>query len=705
MTPRQPRFVNRELSWLEFDQRVLDEARDPAVPVLERLKFLAITASNLDEFFMVRVGGLELQAQRRSPEPDPAGLTPLQQLIAIRDRVERMVRDQIECLVGEIEPAMAAAGIRRLLVADLTPAQGAYLERLFESEFLPQLTPMAVQSPDRFPLLANLMLYVAARLAPAAGAKHPRFALIPLGSAQERVVTLPVAAGYAFALLEDVVRAYADRFFPGVKVLEAAPVRIARNASLAVREEFTDDFLGQMKAVLDERRDSDCVRLQVQRGISDALLAFLMKGLGIERRQVYEVNGPLGLGSFMRIAEMDGFPALRYPPWPAQPSARLHAKRGLFQELTRRPVLLYHPYESFEPVVRFVEEAADDPDVLAIKQILYRTSSKSPIVAALRRAAERGKYVTALVELKARFDEARNIEWAEELEKSGVQVIYGVRGLKTHAKLCIVVRREPQGVVRYLHFGTGNYNERTARLYGDVSYMTKDEDLGADAAAFFNAICGYSEPQNYLKIAAAPFGLRDRLLDLIRDEAHRRRDGQKALIMAKMNSLVDPQIIEALYEASRAGVEVRLNVRGICCLRPGVRGLSENISVVSIVDRYLEHARLFYFHHGGERKVFLSSADWMPRNLDRRVELLVPVEDATSQRELIAILETHFHDNVKARVLLPDGGYAPPHPAGRRFRSQEALHLRARDAIRRVRRGGTTVFESHRPSRSRSDRE
>jgi polyphosphate kinase len=399
----------------------------------------------------------------------------------------------------------------------------------------------------------------------------------------------------------------------------------------------------------------------------------------------------------MQLTELAGFEALKYEPWPPQRSPEIDQGAKMFEILGRGDVLLYHPYESFDPVLRLVEEAAADPDVLAIKQILYRTSRKSPIVAALARAAQRGKYVTVIVELKARFDEARNIEWARSLEEHGVQVIYGVKGLKTHAKTCIIVRREPHGVIRYVHFGTGNYNEITARLYSDASLLTASDELGADAVAFFNAITGYSQPQRYRKIEAAPTGLRQRIIELIDSETHRRKEGQNAFIDAKVNSLVDPEIINALYAASQAGVPVRLNVRGVCCLKPGVPELSENISVVSIVDRYLEHSRILHFHHGGDDLVFISSADWMPRNLDRRIELLVPVEDQAAKSRLIAILETYFDDNVKARNLQPDGSYKRV-KAGRKKprRSQEILYEEVCRRVREAEQSQTTTFEPHR---------
>ncbi|MGH7128843.1 MAG: polyphosphate kinase 1, partial [Planctomycetaceae bacterium] len=455
--------------------------------------------------------------------------------------------------------------------------------------------------------------------------------VIPFGPAANRFITLPSEGGYAFLLLEDVVRQFVQRFFPGEDVVECVPFRITRNAEFSIREDAAGDLLSEMEEVLDARKLSDCARLEIAQDATPATLSFLQETLDVGDRDTYRLSGPLDLAAFMRLTDVRGYDHLKYPPWPPQPSPQVDLTQSLFETISQRDVLLYHPFESFEPVQRLIEEAAADPDVLAIKQTLYRTSRNSPIVAALAKAAENGKSVAVVVELKARFDEARNIEWAKSLEQSGVQVIYGVKGLKTHAKTCIIVRREPHGIQRYVHFGTGNYNEITARLYTDASFITSNDELAADAVSFFNAITGYSQPQPFHRIDVAPIGLRERLLEMINTETERRRHGQPAQILAKLNALVDPTMIDALYEASQAGVEIKLNVRGVCCLRPGVKGLSDHIQVVSVIDRYLEHSRIFYFHHGGDRRVYLSSADWMPRNLDRRIELLVPVDDPAAK--------------------------------------------------------------------------
>jgi len=695
----QPRFFNRELSWLEFNQRVLDEALDETLPLLERLKFLAITASNLDEFFMVRVGGLQVLVEQGITTADPAGMTPGDQLAAISRRTHEMVQAQ-HSTFRDVEAKASEAGIRRVRGSELTDRQTRALEQVFESEIFSVLTPMAVRQGESFPLLVNQMLHVCVQLAPDATSEgKPRFAIVPLGRALPRFFTLGADRGYSYILLEDVVGTFIGRFFSGEKVLGHAPFRITRNADFSLRDDLAADLLAGMEDILSARKRGDCVRLEIDAAADKTLLAYLSQSLAVSPDDVFSVSGPIDLAAFMQLADLKGFDALRNEPWPPQQSPDIDASVSMFQTLARRDVLLVHPYQAFDPVVRLVEEAAADPDVLAIKQILYRTSRTSPIVAALAKAAQRGKYVTAIVELKARFDEARNIEWARNLEEHGVQVIYGVKGLKTHAKTCIIVRREPHGVVRYVHFGTGNYNEITSRLYSDVSLFSASDELGADAISFFNAITGYSQPQRYRKIEAAPTGLRQRIVELIEGETQRKAQGQAAAIDAKINSLVDPEIIQALYAASQVGVNVRLNVRGVCCLRPGVAGLSENISVVSIIDRYLEHARILRFLHGDDDLLFISSADWMPRNLDRRIELLVPVEDPPLKQRLVETLEVYFEDNVKARHLQADGAYNRPKlPRGskRRRRSQEVLY---EDAVRRLKeaqQSAPTTFEPHR---------
>lgn len=696
MADPEPVFFNRELSWLEFNQRVLEEALDPSNAPLERLKFLAITASNLDEFFMVRVGSLQQMLERGGNNPDPAGLTTRQQLDQIHRRVRRMVAAQQACLVT-IEDVLDAGGVRRLKPEQLSPAQAQHTQTLFNHEIFPLLTPLAASEPAPFPALAGLILCLVVHLQGLEGKKPVRFAFVPVPKNVNRLVRVESGKGMAFVLVEDIIRQHLALFFPGETIVETAIFRISRNADMAAREDLAGDLLEEMRNVLTQRRDSDCVRLELSEGSSAEMQGFLRQGFELQQQDVYSIAGPLALSGFFMLGTAPGDTTLRAPVWDPIPSPDFPPGESMFAILSRRDVLLYHPFDSFEPVQRLIQQAADDPDVLAIKQILYRTSPKSPLVAALVRAAERGKQVTVIVELKARFDEARNISWAEELEKSGVQVIYGIKGLKTHAKLCMIIRREPAGIRRYLHFGTGNYNEITAGFYTDVSFMTVNERLASDAALFFNTITGYAQPTKYQKIEAAPIGLRDRLLELIDGEAARAGQGQKAHIMAKFNSFVDPRLIEALYAASKAGVKIELIIRGTCCLRPGVAGLSSNISVMSIVDRFLEHSRILYFLNGGEPRVFISSADWMPRNLDRRIELLTPVEDEPCRDKLIAILKTCLADTVKGWRLRPDGNYVRiPAKGAKVLRSQEFLRgvavSRAAEAKARP-----VVFQPYRP--------
>ncbi len=699
MTFNEIPYIDRELSWLAFNQRVLAEAQDERVPLLERLKFLAITGSNLDEFTMVRVGGLRLLGEPGGTGPDASDEPVDARLEAIVHSMRLQVEAQYDCYLEDIEPGLAAHGIRRLGPGDLTDDQAAGVESRFDEELSSVLTPIAIESARRFPLLLGLNMNLLVRRGPAPGSKaRQRFAVIPFGRVVSRIVTLPTDEGYAYMLLEDALTACIARFFPDEPVRECVPFRITRNADIAIREDSSPDLLSGMEAVLDARRESSCIRLEIAADASAASRKFLVSALGVREEQLLSIPGPLDLSAMMRLANIRGHDHLKYKPWAPRKSVMVDPRKSMFDVIARSNVLLHHPYEQFDPVLRLIEEAAQDPEVLAIKQILYRTSEGSKIVDALRRAAENGKQVTALVELKARFDEARNIEWARSLEHAGVQVIYGVKGLKTHAKLCIIVRAEPHGIRRYVHFGTGNYNEVTARLYCDVSYLTNDEDLAADAVSFFNAITGSSQPQKYRKVAAAPHGLRDQVLTLIAAETERRRRGRKAHILAQMNSLVDRQIIDALYEASNAGVRVDLNVRGICCLRPGVPDLSEHVTVSSVVDRYLEHARIFYFHNGGDEKLFISSADWMPRNLDRRVELLVPVEDDRSRSRLVHVLRRYTRDNVKGWALRPDGRYErKTSPGGRKkLRSQEALYDEACEAEDQLDPARGSMFEPYR---------
>ena len=674
-------FFNRELSWLDFNARVLEIALDKATPLFERLRFLAIVSSNLDEFFMVRVGGLQSNLRRGVTATDNAGLSAARQLDDISERVHRMVDAQYACYIGEIQPKLDVEEFRRCHMEELSDQQKAHCESIFTSNLFPVLTPIGI-APElrKTPLVTGRVLHLAVRLAPSGRSKRNRHAIVPLTPPLKRFISVPAEnRGNWFILIEDLAGYFINRLFPGERIIECVPFRITRNADMAVQEELAADLMTEMEQIIDERKRSDVVRLEYASGATAAMQSFLKGTFAIINQPVFPVDGPVDLSAFFSMYNNEN-ERLVFPRWtPRQPSW-LKGDQSIFDMLTKSDRLLYHPYDSFDPVVRFVEEAADDPDVIAIKQVMYRNSRNSPLIRALVRAAEQGKSVTVLMELKARFDEERNIISARELEDSGVQVIYGVYKLKTHAKICMVVRRDPEGIKRYVHFGTGNYNESTARLYTDTGYLTTDPDLCADASAFFNMLTGYSENIHFRKIEMAPTGLRDRIIEQIRGETIRSKEGQKAFIRAKMNSLVDATIILALYEASQAGVTVELNVRGICCLRPGIRGLSENIRVVSIVDRYLEHSRVFCFCSGGELLTFISSADWMPRNLDRRVELLVPVEDNACRTYLLKHLDLCFRDTVNAWELKSTGSYVRIKDTGRKpFRSQQAAYLMVKE--------------------------
>ncbi|WP_419190047.1 polyphosphate kinase 1 [Stieleria marina] len=705
------RFINREISWLEFNQRVLEQAADESLPLLERAKFLAITSSNMDEFVMVRVGGLRMQYQRNAQQRDPAGLTIAEQLNAVLGKAQMIVSQQYRLVRDTLEPALDQEGISRIDLNSCSDRCTVAAETRFRTDISAVLSPQQISVGHPFPLLQGLGVQLCVRLKadedtelggkPAEEGDLPwQFAIVPLGRVLDRMVPMPSDGGYRYVLLEDLVTHFVSEFFPNREVLECIPLRVTRNADIELREDSAADLLGGMEEVLESRRYSGAVRLEYGAHASDEMVAFLSESLGLTNQHLFAIDGPLDLTYLFSLHGLDGFEALKDEAWPPQPSPQIDASEKMFTTIAAGDVILVHPYERYDPVVRLIEEAAIDPDVLAIKQVLYRTSKKSPIVAALKRAADRGKYVTTIVELKARFDEARNIEWAREMEHAGVQVIYGIRGLKTHAKVCIVVRREPQGIVRYVHFGTGNYNEATANLYGDISLLTCDDILGADATTFFNAVTGASQPLQMQQLIAAPIGLRKRLLDLIAAERQRCLQGQKGQITAKLNALVDTELIDALYRASQAGVKIRLNIRGVCCLRPGVEGLSENIEVISIVDRFLEHARIVLFHHGGAEELLISSADWMPRNLDRRIELLVPIVEEKCRRKLIAVLNRYFDDTHSAWQMLPNGKYELVQAEGEPLRSQWELYQWLAEKMDAAQQSRRTTFQTHEPRRS-----
>ncbi|MCB1225024.1 MAG: polyphosphate kinase 1 [Verrucomicrobiales bacterium] len=688
---REEHFINRELSWLAFNERVLEEAERRELPLLERAKFLAITASNLDEFFMVRVGALQLLREQRRRVRDAAGMSPTQQWDAIQQRVSGFIERQYRLLDEELLPGLREHGIRRLAPAELTPAQRTHLQEYFLQQIYPVLSPIAVddESVDRLMLPAlQIVLLGAIESADESGAVIRRHVVITLPTNLPRHIVVPDAEGgqYLYVNLEDVVSLFMHQFFPSETVVGLARFRLSRNSDIAVDDESAFDLATEMEEVLEARQRSSTIRVEIERGAPRPLLAKLRQWSGARGAQVFEVPGELDLKAYFAISGLSGFEELTVESWDSDPHPAGKPGESIFEVLRRGDVLLNHPYDSFEPVLQLVEEAAADPGVMALKMILYRTAKNSRIISALIRAAEAGKHVTVLVELKARFDEARNLERAEDLLRAGAQIIYGVRGLKTHAKICMVVRREAGRVMRYMHFGTGNYNEATAKLYTDISYLTCRADYGADASAFFNTVTGRSRFVHFGRISMAPFGLRERLLGMIRSETERARQGEEAEIQLKMNSLEDRETIEALYEASAAGVQIRLNIRGICCLRPGVKGLSETIEVISIIDRYLEHARIYAFKQGGNRQVFISSADMMNRNLSRRVELLVPIEEARAKKRLLSILENGFKDNQRARKMGSDGVYQPVRvKGGRVYRSQEqsarAASRRARESV------------------------
>ncbi len=693
-------YLNRELSWLEFNQRVLNEARRDDLPLLERVKFLAITASNLDEFFQVRVGGLMAMRRSGMKQPDASGLTPTRNLAALRDRILKMKADQYALFNETLVPCLENAGIRLLAPADLTLGQSTQLAATFEDLVFPLLTPLAVDPGEAPPVVPALHLIVACRLTDPV-TKDSRHALIPIPETLgRRVVVTGEGSSHAFLLIEDLVAIHAARLFPGETVTTTTTFRVTRNGDIAVQEDDTIDLADEMEDVLTARRFADTVRLELRADAPRDLARMIREVTAAGTQETYLLGGPPGLASLMELAFLPDFDHLRDADWPGQSSPAIAPGASMFETIASGDLLLHHPYESFEPVLRLIEEAAVDPDVVAIKQVLYRTAKKSRIIDALIKAAENGKHVTALVELKARFDEARNLDRADELQRAGAQIVYGVKGLKTHAKICMIIRRESGHLRRYVHLGTGNYNETTSRLYTDISYLTCKPEYGNDASLFFNAVSGRSKLLRFQRLIPAPTAMKATLLDLITGEAERAKQGLPACITAKVNSLQDPEIIDALYKASRAGVEIKLNVRGICCLKPGDPKHSKNIEVVSIIDRFLEHARLFHFLQGGDAKVYVASADWMTRNLEKRVELMIPIEEPVLKRRLIRILGAFFQDNTQASVLLPDGTSRRIVRAkgSKPFRAQEHFYQQAKKAAKAREHERAMTFEPHVPA-------
>ena len=662
-------YENRELSWLKFDARVLNEAKDKSIPLLERLKFVSITSSNLDEFFMVRVASLKDMVHADYRKRDIAGMTASEQLDRINTATRKLVESQYNTYNRSLVPLMAANGIHIIeKYEELTAEQAAYVDRYFEEDVYPVLTPMAVDASRPFPLIRNKTLNIAALLSSKKDEKHKdavEFATVQVPGVLPRLVPIPAdtsedsgeVEGRTFILLEQIIEKNIDKLFLNYHVLCAHPYRVMRNADLPIDEDEAADLLKEIQKQLKKRQWGEVIRLEVEASVDKKLLRFLKDELKVAEEDIFQISGPIDLTFLMKMYGLSGCDSLRYEPYKPQRVPEIEPGEDIFEAIRGGDILLHHPYETFDPVVDFIRQAASDPDVLAIKQTLYRVSGNSPIIASLAQAAENGKQVSVLVELKARFDEENNIVWAKKLEQAGCHVIYGLVGLKTHSKIALVVRREEDGIRRYVHLGTGNYNDSTAKLYTDCGIFTCNEAIGEDATAVFNMLSGYSEPLSWNELVLAPIWLRTRFMRLIARETKHAREGKPARIVAKMNSLCDEGIIAALYEASAAGVKIELIVRGICCLKVGIPGISENIHVRSIVGNFLEHSRIFFFLNDGEEELYMGSADWMPRNLDRRVEILFPVLDDTLKEKVKHILDVELADNTKAHVLKPDGEY------------------------------------------------
>ncbi len=672
-------FINRELSWLDFNARVLEEARSNENPLLERLKFLSITCSNLDEFFMIRVASLKELLHADYTEPDASGLSPRQQLKMISEKTHQMIERIYSTYNRALLPKLKKQGIRILSWDQLSQEQIEFTHKYFKKSLYPVITPMAADSARPFPLIANRRLNICALLMKKGSRKvRYRFATIEVPSGLSRFVKLPTKEGEtSFILLETIIEQHLDQLFIGYSIVSAASYRIMRNADLSIDEEDAQDLLKKIQKSLKKRRWGEVMRLEVEKGVDKRLLNILQEELSVESEDVYPIHGPLDLTMLMKLYDLFDLPHLKYPPfYPAHPNNEWET--DIFSVIRRQDLFLHHPYDSFDPVVEFIHQAAEDPNVLAIKQTLYRVSGNSPIVRNLAKAAENGKQVMVLVEVKARFDEEQNINWARELDRAGCHVIYGVVGLKTHSKIAMVVRQEGDEIRRYVHLGTGNYNDNTAKIYTDMSLFTCAEKIGEDATETFNMLSGYSEPPSWNRLILAPLWLRKEMTRLIRQEADQARAGKPAEMIFKMNSLVDPLIIGELYEASCAGVKIQLIVRGICCLKAGVKGLSENISVRSLIGRFLEHSRVYWFKNGGNEQLFLSSADLMPRNLDRRVEIMFPIDDPAIQEQIKELLDLQLKDTQRARVMQKDQTYCRINHRGRnQLDSQKELCLRA----------------------------
>ena len=676
------KYFNRELSWAHFNLRVLDQALDPKKPLLERLKFLAIVSSNFDEFFMVRVSRLVREAANGDIVNCPSGAKPSQVLSKLIKMIQEMVTKQYDCLLKTIIPELKKKGMTICFEKDFSDEDLQLLQAIFEEEIFAALTPLAVDHKKRLPLTGDQGQYLAFTITNEKDEKkEEHLAVVRMPENLDRFYSLPAPKNeLRYALLEDIILNSADLLFPGYEIKESACFRVTRDADLEVDEDDDRDFMQAMEEILINRQTSFPVRLEINTK-SPRLMNMLIDKLSLDKSKVFKIAGPLHLKQFMSLAFVPGFEKLKEPEWQAQPPVDIPLESDIFEVLKRQDILLHHPYESFDPVVDMISQAASDKKVIAIKMTLYRTSGRSPIVKALAKAAANGKQVAVLVELKARFDEEQNIEWAKQLEKAGVTVVYGIANLKVHAKAVLIVRREPEGTKKYVHLGTGNYNDTTARLYTDIGLMTSREDISFEVTLFFNCITGFSTVTDLEKLTMAPYGLRSKIKYLIDREIDHHQTVGNGLIIVKMNSLVDPEVIDWLYYASQNGVKILLNVRGICCLRPGVVGLSDKIRVVSIIDRYLEHTRAFYFYNGGDEEVYLSSADWMGRNINRRIELFFPVESKKHKNRVLKIMESYFKDNVSSYELNKDGVYEriTKTEAKNKFRTQDQMH---KDAVK-----------------------
>lgn len=680
-------YTNRELSWILFNKRVLSEARDKQNPLFERLKFLSITASNLDEFFMVRVASLKDMVNAGYEKPDIAGLKPEEQLSRLNDATHELVNLQYSTYKRSLVPLLFQNGLRIIEHhEDLTAEEAKYVDRYFEENVYPVLTPMAVDSSRPFPLIRNKSLNIGALVKKKEGENELEFATVQVPSVLPRIVPVPSGENKekSVILLEEVIERNIEKLFLNYNIVCSSPFRIMRNADLSIEEEEAEDLLKEIERQLKKRQWGQAIRLEVESGMDKRLLKIIRDELSIMTEDIYQIDGPLDFTFLMKMYGLDGFDHLKEHGYEKpQPVPELPAGCDIFEQIRQGDILLHHPYETFEPVVDFIRQAARDPEVLAIKQTLYRVSGNSPIIAALAQAAENGKQVSVLVELKARFDEENNIVWAKMLEKAGCHVIYGLVGLKTHSKIVLVVRKEEDGIRRYVHLGTGNYNDATAKLYTDIGMFTCSKLIGEDATAVFNMLSGYSEPRSWNKLSLAPLWLKDKFLYLIAREKKHAMEGRPAHIIAKMNSICDRDIIEALYEAASQGVRVELIIRGICCLKVGIPSVSDNISVRSIVGNFLEHSRIFYFENDGSSEIYCGSADWMPRNLERRVEIMFPVEKPELKEKIMHILMGELKDTVKAHLLTADGTYEKVDKRGKEiYNSQKVFAEEAKQAAK-----------------------